>query len=642
MNSSGIKGASFALLGAVVIGGGSLLGGTAIDRWLSGFNSAPLAANTAQEPLPEAVTDEDIAPEIATGYLSKKEVFAQDYMMVAAHPAAAQIGAEVLANGGSALDAALAAQMALNLVEPQSSGIGGGGFMLYWDNVTQTLHTYDGRETAPLAVDRKLFYHSDGSPRSFMEAVVGGASIGVPGLLRMFELARQNHGGQPLSPLLQPTIDLARQGFPVSPRLHELLAREEHISPGMAAHNYFYGSDGKPYPVGTTLTNPDFADTLEQIAEGGIDIFYNGAIAKDIVDAVHQAPGTPGNMSLDDMANYKAKKRDNLCVVYRIKLVCGMPPPSSGGLTVLQILGILENTEIAQQDPLSPPAIQTFAEAMRLAHADRDRYIADSDFVDVPMRGMVNRGYLAARAIEMDHGFNDKVKMEPGVPPADDSASLAPDDSLELPSTTHLVAVDKKGNVVSMTSSIENAFGSRQMVRGFLLNNQLTDFARNAVQDGLPIQNRIEPSKRPRSSMAPTMVFDENGEIILAVGSPGGSRIIGYVAQTLVGVLDWGMSLQEAVAMPHYVNRNGDLDLEDNTELTPLKDVMAARGYGVNLRDLNSGLHGVQVDGTVLRSGVDPRREGYAIGENNLLPDIQAAFDLVLADRKGTDAGQSQ
>lgn len=634
MTSTGLKGTTIAFLGAVVIGGGSIAGGLAMDEALS--NVTPTTTPKAL-----VVKEDDKTPEVATGFINKAEVTAKDYMMVAAHPAAAQIGAQILSEGGSALDAAMAAQIALNLVEPQSSGIGGGAFMLYWDNQKQTLHTYDGRETAPMAVDRKLFFNADGSPRKFMEAVVGGASIGVPGLLRMFELARNDHGGRPLTDLFQPTIDLARRGFPISPRLHRLLSKEKHMSPGMAAHHYFFDEDGQPKQPGTILKNDAFAETLETIARDGIDSFYAGEIARDIVEAVHSAPGNPGNMSLDDLANYKAKKRDNLCAVYRIKLVCGMPPPSSGGLTVLQILGILENTEIADQEPMSPPAIQTFAEAMRLAHADRDQYIADSDFVDVPVRGLINRGYLAARAVEVDKGFNTKVKVKPGIPPSDNAASLAPDDSIELPSTTHLVAVDKAGNVVSMTSSIENGFGSRQMVRGFLLNNQLTDFARHAIKDGLPIQNRIEPGKRPRSSMAPTMVFDENGEIILALGSPGGSRIIGYVAKSLVGVFDWGMSLQEAVSMPHFINRNSGLDLEDDTDLAALNEVMTARGYDVNVRGLNSGLHGVMIDGDTLHSGVDPRREGYAIGEANLLPDVDAAFDLVLPVSPGA-GGQAQ
>lgn len=624
MKSSGFGGAGIALVGALVIGGGSYLGGIAIDHWLSPYSRqtktvAPLAVK------------EDLVPEIATGFLDKKEVTAKDYMMVAAHPAAAQIGAEILAKGGSALDAALAAQVALNLVEPQSSGIGGGAFMLYWDNEKQTLYTYDGRETAPMAVDRRLFFNADGSSRTFMEAVVGGASIGVPGVLRMFQLARQENGGRPLQELFQPTIDLARKGFPISPRLHKLLSDEKYMSPGMAVHDYFFAADGKPKKTGTVLKNEAFADTLQIIARDGIDAFYTGDIARDIVKAVNTAPGNPGNMTLDDLAAYKAKRRENLCAVYRIKLVCGMPPPSSGGLTVLQILGILENTDIANQEPMSPPAIQTFAEAMRLAHADRDQYIGDSDFVDVPVRGMINRGYLAARSIEMDNGFNTKVKMAPGVPPSDNAAMLSPDDAIELPSTSHLVAVDKHGNVVSMTSSIENGFGSRQMVRGFLLNNQLTDFARHAVKDGLPIQNRIEPGKRPRSSMAPTMVFDENGELVMALGSPGGSRIIGYVAKTVMGVLDWDMSLQDAISMPHFIDRNSGLDLEADTDIAKLKDVMAARGYKVKVRGLNSGLHGVQVDDGTIHSGVDPRREGYAIGEGNLLPDVDAAFDLVMS-----------
>lgn len=628
-----LRGHLSALAGAALIGGGSLLLGYSIDAFLT---------NTAKPELSELKLDkESILPEAATGFLKKDSVEADDYMMVAAHPAAAQAGAQVLDRGGSALDAIIAAQMVLNLVEPQSSGIGGGGFMLYWDAEGKRLHTYDGRETAPAAVDRRLFKHPNGSDKTFMEAVVGGASIGVPGLLKMFQLARDTHGGMPLSTLFAPAVDLAQNGFPLSPRLYQLLAAEKYISPGMKAYDYFYRQGGTPHSVGDILKNPAFAKTLQTIARDGFDAFYAGDIARDVVHAARSAPGNPGGLAASDLATYQAKQRPNLCSSYRRYKVCGMPPPSSGGLTVQQILGMIEPTDLSDLEPDSPKAIQTVVEAMRLAFADRALYIADSDFADVPVKGLLNKGYLHARSLEMSLTDAQKGPAQHGYPPEGQANAYEPGQSPELPSTTHMVAVDKDGNAASITTSIENAFGSRQMARGFLLNNQLTDFSRDANRNGVPVRNRIEPGKRPRSSMAPTMVFDEEGELVLLLGSPGGSRIIGYVATTLLAILDWDMDPQEAVSMPHYLSRNHGLELEAGTDMADLKDAMRERGYKVRIGDMNSGLHAIAIeDDDTLVSGVDPRREGYAIGEGNLLPDVRSAFDIVLPDTKAAEADE--
>lgn len=608
------------ILGFVLIGGGSLLGGALLDQLLGGGTKSSILTE-----LKEA-----IEPELASGHIAKDKAISDEYMVVAAHPVASQIGAEILDKGGNALDAAIATQIALNLVEPQSSGIGGGAFMLYWDNKTKKLYTYDGRETAPAKVDLKLFENSDGTKKDFMEAVVGGASVGVPGVLQMFDTARSEHGGQSLASLFEPTIELAENGFPVSPRLNTLLSGAKYMKPGTAIHDYFFDDTGKPLAIGTSLKNPAFANSLRKIAKEGIGTFYAGSLSRDIIDTVRQAPNNPGNMSYRDMLHYEAKLRPNLCMDYRGSKVCGMPPPSSGGLTVLQILGILENTDIAEYDPLSIEAIQTFAEAMRLSHADRDKYIADSDFTPVPSNGMINSSYLKSRSLEMDMGSGEKGRAEAGVIMDQAMLNYAPDVSLELPSTTHIVIIDKQGNAVSMTSSIETAFGSHQMVGGFILNNQLTDFSSKAEVDGKAVANRIEPNKRPRSSMAPTMVFDDKGELKLILGSPGGSSIIGYVAKSVVAVLDWKLPLDDALAIPHYMNKNYGLELEEDTDAEDLKDDMEDRGYKVRVRAKTSGLHAIMVnsDGT-LTGAADPRREGVPIGNQQLLSETNQAFQLI-------------
>ena len=536
------------------------------------------------------------------------------HMIAAANPYAAQAGLDVLARGGSAVDAAIAAQMVLNLVEPQSSGIGGGGFLLAYDAQSRSVAAYDGRETAPAAATPELFLGPEGAPLKFFDAVIGGRAVGVPGLLAMLELAHQRHGKLPWAALFEPAISLAERGFTLSPRLHKLIGEARDVGRYATARSYFFNDQGLPKPVGARLVNPDFAATLRAIAEGGAKAFYEGDIAAAMVAAVKGAADNPGLMTLADLAAYDAKLRDPVCRDYRQWRVCGMGPPSSGGITTLEILGLLEGFDLAALAPGSAAAVHLISEASRLAYADRARYIADSDFQPVPIRGLLDRGYLASRASHIDAAIS-MGRASPGEPPFRDGGLGADDPGEEGFSTSHLAVVDDDGNAVSMTSSIESAFGSRIMVRGFLLNNQLTDFSFRPHVDGVAVANRVEAGKRPRSSMAPTVVLDGDGRLILSIGSPGGSRIIAYVAQSLVALLDWRLDMQAAVALPHHVNRNGPIDLEEGTPLTALGPVLEALGHEVRIGPLTSGLHGIAVTGHGLQGGADPRREGVVLGD---------------------------
>ena len=538
---------------------------------------------------------------------------AANYMIAAANPFAAQAGLDMLARGGSAVDAAIAAQMVLNLVEPQSSGIGGGAFMLAYDSGDGSVVAYDGRETAPAAVTSRLFLDENGAPLKFFDAAIGGRAVGVPGLLAMLEMAHKRHGKLPWAVLFEPAIILAEQGFALSPRLNKLIGESRDVDRYAAARVYFFNAKGLPKPVGTRLTNAAFAATLRIIAAQGAAAFYAGAIAADIVAAVRGAADNPGLMSLADLAGYEAKPRQPVCREYRRWKVCGMGPPSSGGVATLQILGLLEGFDMARLAPGSVEAVHLISEAGRLAFADRARYLADSDFQPVPVRGLLDGGYLARRAALIDPGFS-MGQASPGEPPFDQGGLRASDPGGEGFSTTHLAIVDGAGNAVSMTSSIESAFGSRIMVRGFLLNNQLTDFSFKPEIDGVAVANRVEAGKRPRSSMAPTLVFDGDGRLTLSIGSPGGSRIIGYVTQSLIAMLDWRLDVAAAMALPHHVNRNGPIELEAGTPLSTLGPALEALGHAVKTRRLTSGLHGVAVTGRGLEGAADPRREGAALG----------------------------
>jgi len=538
---------------------------------------------------------------------------AQRHMISAANPLAAEAGLEILRRGGTAIDAAITAQLVLNVVEPQSSGIGGGAFLLHYASESGVIDSYDGRETAPAAAYPGMFLSANGKPMGFFDAVVGGLSVGVPGTLRMLEKAHGEHGKLPWAELFQPAIELADKGFAISPRLAGLIERDKHLNFD-AAGLYFYEPNGKPKAAGAILKNPEFAETLRQIASSGADAFHQGALSQSIVETVNNAPRHRGYMTLADIAAYKAKKRPPVCLPYRDWLICGMGPPSSGGVTVLQILGMLQRFDLAALGANSSRAVNVIAEASRLAFADRNIYMADPDFIPVPVAGLLDPAYLGLRSAEISP-FKTKGKRLPGMPGIGAGLRFAPDDAEKGLSTTHLSVIDKHGNAVSMTSSIENAFGSRLMVGGFLLNNQLTDFAFTPERNGAPVANRAEAGKRPRSSMSPTLVFDGSGRVVMAIGSPGGSRIIGYVAKTLIAALDWGMSMDAAIDSPHFVNRNGDTNLEQGTALESLKPELEAMGHTVSIRPLVSGLHGIRRVGDGLDGGADRRREGVAIGD---------------------------
>ncbi len=504
------------------------------------------------------------------------------HAVAAAHPLAAEAGLEMLRAGGSAVDAAIAAQMVLNLVEPQSSGIGGGGFMMHYSAESGEIAAYDGRETAPAGSNPYMFMDGSGKPRQFQDAAVGGLAVGVPGLLRMLELAHREHGRLPWIDLFEPAIRLATEGFEVSPRLHAMVDADRYLKTFPATAAYFHDDQGKARPVGHRLVNRPLAETLRLVAKYGADAFYNGPLGVDMVRAVRGADPNPGFLSEEDLEGYRAKKRQPVCLFYRLWMVCGMPPPSSGGVTTLQILGILQRFELAALEPASAPAIHLVSEASRLAFADRDIYVADPDFIPVPTAGMLDPGYLDLRGQGI--GLTRSLGLaEPGMPGVGGGLGFAPGDDGHGVSTTQLSVIDEYGNAVAMTTSIESAFGSRLMVRGFLLNSQLTDFAFDPNRYGAPVANRLEPGKRPLSSMAPTLVFDGSGKVAMAVGSPGGSRTIGYVAKTLIGVLDWGLDIKEAIDLPNFLNRNGVTELERGTALEDLAPALQALGHEVSI-----------------------------------------------------------
>lgn len=552
------------------------------------------------------------APEIATGISVQTMKTANDFMISAANPHAAQAGHDVLARGGNAIDAMVATQMMLGLVEPQSSGLGGGAFLVYYSADNDSITTFDGRETAPMAATPTLFQDDQGEKLKFWDAVVGGLSVGTPGTVKLMFETHKLHGSLPWESLLQPTIELAEQGFSVSDRLNKMITNDvERLSVHPDTKAYFFDAEGNPLPVGHLLKNQAYADTLKKIAAGGADAFYKGDIAEALVGKVNSA-ANPGVLSTADLANYVIKEREPVCVSYREHNVCGMGPPSSGALTVGQILGTVESFDIASLGPTNVESWRLIGDASRLAFADRGRYMADSDFVPMPVEGLLAPAYLAERSALLQ-GEAALETVEPGEPEWDHAMLLADDQSIEFKSTSHFSIVDADGNVVSITTTIENGFGSRLMSGGFLLNNELTDFSFATHKNGIPIANRVEPGKRPRSSMSPTIVM-KDGKPYMVVGSPGGSRIIGYVAQTIIAHLDWGMDVQAAINMPHAVNRFGTYDLEEETGATALQNELENIGYKVNVRGLNSGLHAIVIDGDKLMGGADPRREGVVLG----------------------------
>lgn len=555
---------------------------------------------------------EDREPEAATGYNEKEAFVAENYMVTAANPYASWAGKQVIERGGNAIDAAVAVQAMLTLVEPQSSGIGGGSFILYWDNKNKKLHTFDGRETAPSEADSYLFI-DNGKKIAWRDAVVGGRSVGVPGTLKALEMAQNEFGKLPWSGLFKEGIETAEEGFRVSARLEKLIGMGIH--PGLemfhSTKRYFY-PNGNPLKEGMLRKNQALSDVYKGVAEQGSGFFYQGAVAEKIEKAVKKASINPGLLSIKDINNYEAVKREPVCGPYKEYTICGMAPPASGGISVFQILKVLEEQKLEQYKPNQLEAVHLISKASSLAFADRDAYIADPDFTYLPFGALINNTYLQKRAKLVDvkeHWHKEK----PGS--AYSTAFIQVDNAFDLPNTTHVSIVDKEGNAVSMTSSIEYAFGSGLMVEGFLLNNQLTDFAFSPNRGRYKALNRVDAKKRPRSSMSPTMVFDKEGQLLLVLGSPGGSRIISYVAQTLIAVLDWGLDIQQAINLPKFTNRNDYTALESGTSITGLQADLEKLGHNVKVIDLNSGLHGVMLKDGKLIGGADPRREGVAVGQ---------------------------
>ncbi len=573
------------------------------------------------------------APELGSGYRTDLVTHhAVRHMAAAANPLAAEAGRDMLRQGGSAIDAAIAMQAVLTLVEPQSSGIGGGAFIMLWDG--KNLHAYDGRETAPAGATERLFLNADGTPMAFTDAQIGGRSVGTPGVLRALEMAHKKSGHLPWAQLFEPAIRLSEQGFAISPRLHSLIAADRFIaqSPDMAA--YFLNADGSPKATGTLLKNPALAKVFKRIAKEGPDALYHGPIADEIARKV-QGHRNAGSLTQADLQGYAAKERTPLCTDYKQWKVCGMPPPSSGGIAVAQILGTLQALQtrdprlaIAPMTPLkspspaglepTPEAVHLIAEAGRLAFADRALYVADADFTPVPVAGLVAPDYLARRAALI--GERSMGIAKPGQP-AGLQVAYAPDRSPLRISTSQVVAVDDQGGAVSMTTTVEAAFGSHVMVQGFLLNNQMTDFSFIPEENGQPVANRVQPGKRPRSAMAPTLVFDrQSGELLATVGSPGGSQIIEYVSKTLVAMLDWKLDPQAAISLPNFGSRNGATELEAGLFSPGVKQALKSKGHELSEIDMTSGVQAIvrtrDAQGQVsLSGGADPRREGEALGD---------------------------
>lgn len=586
------------------------------------------AQQTGEEIPPELTTDLSVAvtdPGLRAAQIYKgagRSTSAANWMISAAHPMAVKAGADVLREGGTAADAMVAAQAMLGLVEPQSSGLGGGGFLVYYDADLNEVFTLDGRETAPLDATPTLF-QTEGAPMAFFDAVVGGLSVGVPGTPALMEAAHERWGGKPWSRLFTPAIRAARDGFEVSARLGAMVQIDADRLASHPVTAAYFLPDGSPIAAGDILQNPAYATSLEALAESGSRVFYDGALATNIVMAVQDAP-VSGLLTDWDLRNYTVKERDPVCSQFMVYEVCGMGPPSSGAVAVGQILGLTdafysnaEDDEGAALPPQSPEQALDFltlwGNVGRMAFADRGRYLADVDYVPVPVRGLLDPTYLADRA-RLASDVSAMGEVIPGDPEFDHAIEWADHVGRALPSTSHLSIVDQYGNALSLTSSIENAFGSRVMVGGFLLNNQLTDFSFRSHENGVPIANRVEPGKRPRSSMSPTIVL-QNGKPLLVVGSPGGSRIIGYVAEYIRRVLAEGQDPQVAAAMPHQVNRFGLYEIEDSPDAQANVAALEERGFTARIADMNSGLHAIMITSRGLIGAADPRREGLAYGE---------------------------
>jgi gamma-glutamyltranspeptidase / glutathione hydrolase len=558
-------------------------------------------------------------PEANIAYTAKDGVYSQQFMAATANPLATNAAYDMLKRGGSAVDAAIAAQLVLTLTEPQSSGLGGGALMMHWDG--KTVAALDGRETAPSGALETLFQDASGKPIGFYDAVLSGQSVGVPGTVRLLEAAHQRWGTLPWASLFEPAMTLAAQGFPISPRLHGLLKLEKHLIKNAAAAAYFYQANGEPKPVGERLANPALLETLRTLAAQGAKGFYQGDIAADIVNTVRAHPSKPGTMTQADLNAYHVKERKPICSPYRAYQICGFPPPSSGGIAIAQMLTMLSRFPLAEHPPVNdaPSAQATYwmSEAGRLAYADRAAYVADSDFVPLPGNdwgGLLDAQYLQSRSALIQ--ATSMGRAAAGAPAAMKTA-FAPASAQPEFGTSHISIVDAKGRAVSMTTTIEDAFGSRQMVQGFLLNNELTDFEFAHQANGKPIANRVQPGKRPRSSMSPMLVLNADGSQLQgALGSPGGSLIINYVLKTAVALIDWNLSPQAAVALPNFGSRNnGVTELEKDRVPQAVADALIAKGQAVRYIDQTSGAQAVWRVKNGWLGGADPRREGTVKGD---------------------------
>jgi gamma-glutamyltranspeptidase/glutathione hydrolase len=542
-------------------------------------------------------------------------VVAARHMVVAANPYAAEAGREILRAGGSAADAAIATQLVLNLVEPQSSGIGGGAFVLYWNAATNDLRAFDGREAAPAAAKPDRFLEN-GAPMPFEEAVRSGLSVGVPGLVRLMETVHKRYGKLPWQNLFDPAIRLAENGFVVSPRLNRLLAAERAENFAPAARSYFFDAGGEPLAAGKILKNPEFAATLRQIASGGADAFYRGKTAQEIIAALAAAPRASGGMTLEDLAGYNAKERTPVCIPYRIYKVCGMGPPSSGGLTVAQTLKLIEPSAIGSgsSEALAPHELHLIGEAEKLAYADRDRYLGDPDFVVIP-DGLLDARYLSQRR-SLIAPLSAMEKAEPGRPPGLARQSYGADSTIESAGTSHISIIDDAGNALSMTTTIESGFGSHIWAGGFLLNNELTDFSFRPVDaEGRPVANAVAPGKRPRSSMAPTIVFDGKGAPVAVLGSPGGGRIILYAVKSLVALLDWDLDAQASADLLNFGSQGRGFEIEPRSAALWRALMLKRYGHTIVPTGLASGTHIIVRRKDHLEGGADSRREGIAAGD---------------------------
>ncbi|ABM36921.1 gamma-glutamyltransferase [Polaromonas naphthalenivorans] len=618
-----------------------------MKRLLTSVALAALLAACASSPTsPFAYTAPTQQPEGSSGFTPKPGWATTKFAVAAANPLATDAGYQILKAGGSAIDAAIAVQMVLTLVEPQSSGIGGGAFLLHSNG--RAVEAFDGRETAPAAADEKLFLGADGKPIPFYEGVVGGRSVGTPGTVRMLEMAHQQYGKLPWAQLFAPAIELADNGFKVSARLNMLLKDEKYLKNDPTAAAYFYKADGTPVDAGATLRNPALADVLRQIASKGSNALLTGTVAQAIVTKVQGHASNPGKLALSDLASYQARKRDPICSDYSANAqayrLCGMPPPSSGAIAIGQILGILNNTPAATLGLVAgmggvpgttgptPSAdwLHLYTEASRLAFADRAQYLGDPDFVQPPggsWMSLLAPGYLSERAKLIETAGPSMKTAKPGVPGVVKTAYAPMPEQIEH-GTSHISIVDSFGNAIAMTTTIEDQFGSRLMTDGgtkkaggFLLNNELTDFSFAPVDaEGKPVANRVQAGKRPRSSMAPTLVFDKNtNQLVMSGGSPGGALIIHFTAKTIYGVLNWGLMPQQAIDLPNFASLNGPTLLEEKRFAPATVEALRARGAEVREQAMTSGLQAItrgQAHGMPLwLGGADPRREGLVMGD---------------------------